>query len=456
MRGLIPLTSALKRSTIRRHYNLGQYQQAIDLSLLELHKNRNTNFSKDIIIRGYWNMHAWEELIQFTEQYPAADRKNYRSRAMTKQAEQNWNHKLPPPEIKDRIFVEGSVRENWIQVDDYLWFRYPKGWVKWAMPVDFDLVEVSDSLLELCTELLLCPYEQGMRKITTKQRVPGDRIALSYSAGIDSTAALLLLPEDTILGYHERDFPSKLKHGNAKKTIAFVEEKLKRTVYCIPSNHELISKHYGKSVGFSTDYASGIHLILLADQFNIGYLAFGTVVENTWLDKGVKFRDFKESWHWNYWSKRFAHAGLSLQLPINHLTEACAIRVCQSSPIADVVNSCLRYENNGCGECWKCFHKNGPMGRKINPRSDEITQKLRTRPLRSGMHAIWALKCQNLESLAPEYASLLQSNLDWWESTYPPGLGIISENIRPTIIKNTNGLLAIMEQPYPLEAVEFE
>jgi len=422
----------------------------------ELSQNRNSNFCKDLILRGYLNLHAWDKVIEFTDLYPAIDCNNYRSRAVAKQAEHDWDHKLPPRAIADRIFVKENVRENWIQVDNFLWFRYPKGWVKWAMPPDFDLVTVSDSLLELCVELLLCPFEQGMRIIRTKQRLAGDEIALSYSAGIDSTAALLLLPEDTILGYHERDFPSNLKHGNAKKTIAFVEKNFKRLVYCIPSNHELISKNYGKPVGFSTDYASGIHLILLADQFNLGYLAFGTVVENTWLDKGVKFRNFKESWHWKYWSKRFAHVGISLELPINHLTEACAIRVCQSSPIVDVVNSCLRDEDKGCGECWKCFHKNGPMGRKINPSSYEITKKLRTRPLRSGMHAIWALKSQNLELLAPEYASLLESNLDWWESTYPPGLGIISDKIKPTIIKNTDGLLPIMEQPYPLEAVEFE
>ena len=96
------------------------------------------------------------------------------------------------------------------------------------------------------------------------------------------------------------------------------------------------------------------------------------------------------------------------------------------------------------------------MGRRINPTSDEITQKLRTRPLRSGMHAIWALKSQNLESLAPEYTSLLESNLDWWESTYPPGLSIISDKLKPTIIKKTEGLLPSMEQPYPLESVMFE
>jgi len=456
MGGLISIISALKRVKIRRHYNLGRFQKAIDLSMKELSQERNTHFSKDIILRGYWNLHAWKEVIEFTDIYPTADCNNYRSRAVTKQAEQDWEHPPPPPEFANRIFVKGSLRENWMQFDNFLWFRYPKGWVKWAMPSNFDLVDVSDSLLELCTELLLCPFEQGMRNVTSSRRQPGEKIALSYSAGIDSTAAFLLLPEDTILGYHERDFPSKLKHGNAKRTIAFVEKTLKRPVYCIPSNHELISKNYGKPVGFSTDYASGIHLILLADQFDLGYLAFGTVVENTWLDKGVKFRNFAESWHWKYWSKRFSHAGLSLELPINHLTEACAIRVCQASPIVDVVNSCLRDDDKGCGECWKCFHKNGPLGRKINPTSDEITRKLRTRPLRSGMHAIWALKSQKLESLAPEYASLLESNLDWWESTYAPGLSIISDKIRPTIIKKTDGLLQIMEQPYQLELVRLE
>ena len=85
----------------------------------------------------------------------------------------------------------------------------------------------------------------------------------------------------------------------------------------------------GKPAGFSTDFASGVHLILLADTLNLGRIAFGTPIDNTWLKKGSQYRDFSKSEYWCRWKKHFAFAGLHLELPINHISEAGALRICQ-------------------------------------------------------------------------------------------------------------------------------
>ena len=65
-----------------------------------------------------------------------------------------------------------------------------------------------------------------------------------------------------------------------------------RDVLVVKSNHEHLRKLRGQQTGFSTSYAAGVHLVLLADFLNLRGIAFGTPIENTWLAKGVKFRFF--------------------------------------------------------------------------------------------------------------------------------------------------------------------
>ena len=45
--------------------------------------------------------------------------------------------------------------------------------------------------------------------------------------------------------------------------------------------------------------------------------------------------------HWTYWSNRFAHAGLKLELPINHISEAGALHICEQSSLKESITSCL-------------------------------------------------------------------------------------------------------------------
>ena len=78
---------------------------------------------------------------------------------------------------------------------------------------------------------------------------------------------------------------------------------------------------HGKPTGFSTDYAAGVHLVLLADHLDLKGIAFGTPIDNTWLAKGKNSVYFSESNHRDYWQGRFAEAGLELILPINMISK---------------------------------------------------------------------------------------------------------------------------------------
>ena len=249
----------------------------------------------------------------------------------------------------------------------------PLGLTHWDMPEEYSLKDTHPALLHLALEVLLSPWVPETKRWDVERRSPGTNHSLSYSGGVDSTAAMLLLPDDTILAYHERNFTSMLNHL-PHSTFEAIEERTGRRVLRVPSNHEKIRTYHGLQTGFPTANAACVHLILLADHLDICSISFGTVIENTWLKKGLKFREFQDTHYWNYWPKQFKKAGLDYALPINHISEAGALKICAQSELADVVNSCLR--GNGdrwCGTCWKCFHKNGPLGRDIDPTSKEIS-----------------------------------------------------------------------------------
>jgi hypothetical protein len=411
-----------------------------------------TIFAQDIVLRSYWNEKRWREVISFSMRWPNSDNDDYSSSAKIKLDILTLEH--PPVELLPE-WDENKPLTMWAQSGDRVWFRTPYGCIHFDFPDGFDLKSTHPALLELATEVLLYPWHNKLNNCGNSNRKLGKNIALSLSCGIDSTAAMLLMPKDTILAYHRRDFDSMLNHHNADHLICKIEEKLSRKVIQVGSNHEKIRAFKGKTVGFTSDYAAGVHLILLADQLDLKGIAFGTPIDNSWLRKGNKYRVFSETSHWKRWITRFRRAGLDLLFPINMVSEAGALRICKNSEFIDDLNSCLRgKEGGGCGNCWKCFNKNGPLGREINPSSKEIITFLATRPLKTAMHALWAIQKMNLEHLVPDLEHLLVDDLEWWEKYYSPGFELIPKYLRQYIRDRCVEELEPMALPYRLEAVD--
>ena len=458
MRLFDPIRNGFKRQKIRRLYNAGKMTESRKEAMEELSRDTpNKSMAQDIVIRSLYNQGKWDELLTFVELNPGSDPGNYANRARIKLSS-STSYVEPEPMIhKNKIWDEDNLLENWYQEGERLWLRHPWGWVYWDMPEDFALEDTSPNLLHLALEVLLSPWIPKVKRWKPIERKAGAGLALSYSGGIDSTAALLLLPDETILAYHLRDFVSMLDHSIPKRTFQAIQEKMERKVLCIPSNHERIRLAHGLNVGFSSANAAGVHLILLADYLDLKGIAFGTPIDNTWLKSGRTFRDFSQSHYWKYWEGQFSKAGLSYVLPINHISEAGAMEICKQSVLSESVNSCLRgVDGKWCGKCWKCFHKNGPLGRKIDPHSKEITTFLSAKPLRTAQHALWALQKQNLQYLAPQFNSHFDSDLSWWSKAYGPGIEIIQMPWRSGVSEKTNQYLDWMDPPYSLQNVALD
>ena len=447
---------ALRRWRIRRLYNRGEWSDARRFAHHEL-GGGNHDFATDIIVRSLYNDGLWADLLAFVEQHPEVDQPMYVQKARRRLAEVREASEGIPEPVEKKAWDGDDLLANWSQEGHRLWLRHPWGWVHWDMPDGYLLSETHPALLHLALEVLLGPWVPETKRWEVEQRTPGVHHSLSYSGGVDSTAAMLLLPEDTLLAYHERNFTSMLSHSLPHSTFDAIEERTGRSVLCVPSNHEKIRTHHDLQTGFSTANAACVHLILLADHLDLRSISFGTVIENTWLKKGMKYRDFSTSQYWSYWPKQFEKAGLSYVLPINHISEAGALKICNESMFSDVVNSCLRgTEQRWCGKCWKCFHKNGPLGREIDPTSKEISIFLNKKPLRTAQHALWALKVQGLEHLAPHLAEHIADDLSWWDKAYEPGLQLVDESLRSHVREKTDSFLEWMTEPYVLVSVDLD
>ena len=432
----------ITRVKMRRAYNSGDWEKARFYANKLITKKGENGLAKSVIIRSYWNQGDLEKLGELLAVWKDSELDFIRKKYENSAGISDESDELLRPNTYKEWNCE-NLASNFVQEGDVLWFKTPNMWVYWKMPSAFDLDKTSPSLLELAAELLLRPWEKSTKMAFSKKRDFGENYSLSFSAGTDSTAAMLLMPENTILGYHQRDYVSMIDHRNAMNLIGHVKKE--RDVIIVKSNHEQIRSNYGKSNGFSTDYAAGVHLILLADYLDLKGVAFGLVIENAWLKKGAEYRDFAETTHWKYWSKRFNEAGLHLVLPVNMISEAGCMKVCHSNEIGQHLNSCMRGNGEtGCGKCWKCFHKNGPIGREIDCSSHEISTFLQKRPLRTGMHSLWAIKGMNLEHLVPDLKPLLEQDFSWWENYYTPGLELLPIELREIIEDNLKLNLEIM------------
>jgi hypothetical protein len=453
---------------MRRAYNAGRWDTARSHAMMLLLRPSEQNLARSVIVRSYWNEGRYQELVDCTKDWPDQLPQSYRTQAaerlkitggtkrltvMKEEQLQHMRDKQPEPTVSINWSVE-EMDANFSQEGSRVWFRYPEGYVFWDMPSDYELQSTHSALLCLTAEVLLSPWISSSKDPLPKGRILGERASLSFSAGTDSTAAAAVMADSTLLGYHRRSFDSMLDHRNAERLINHFNSTGEREVLSISSNHELIRTNHGKPVGFSTDFACASHLILLADHMNLGAIGFGMPIDNTYLWKGRKFRDFPSTHYYQYWTKRFAEAGLDLLFPIASISEAGALMIVKQTPWLEHLNSCMRGDGvNGCGRCWKCFHKNGPLGRPFDITSSEIQTFLNRRPMPTATHVLWALQKMGHEEEVADLLHLFKDDFSWWAMVYPPAFDLLQQQWRSTIEGTIRSALSIMPMPYTLHEV---
>ena len=287
-----------------------------------------------------------------------------------------------------------QVEECWSVVNDTLVFSWKDHQVFFEMPADWGMEDTHSDLFQLAHHLLVEPWDKSAMKNWNPSRKPGWRPGLAFSGGIDSAAAMALMPEETVLLYNERSgISGQLDHTNAFRFFEKITEDTGRVVHKIRSNHEQLRALQGKTVGFSTDYACAIQVILLADYFGLDSVATGMPLENSYLFHGHKFRDFSTSWFWKHYSPMFDQVGLSLYQPVAGCSEVVNLNIVTASGWDGWAQSCLRSSKGGqvCGSCWKCFRKNTLQNVPFSM-SNEIRTFLSKEPLKQAASTLYSIQ----------------------------------------------------------------
>ena len=78
-------------------------------------------------------------------------------------------------------------------------------------------------------------------------------------------------------------------------------------------------------IGFPTDLAPSVPLVLMAAKENLDCIAFGTVLESAFRVGHENSRNYNKSAHYRVWGGLFASAGLRLYLPVSGISEVVPV-----------------------------------------------------------------------------------------------------------------------------------
>jgi len=287
-----------------------------------------------------------------------------------------------------------DVEKFWNFTGGILTFSWRGIAVFFEMPTNWKFNETHVDLFQLAHHVLVEPWDKTVLQTWNPTRKAGWRPGLAFSGGIDSTAALALMPNSTVLMYNERvGIPGQLDHTNAIRFFDEYEKKENRLIIRIRSNHEILRQEQGKSVGFSTDYACAVQCIILADHFGLDSIATGMPLENSYLFHGYRYRDFNKSRFWKTYSHIFESVGLALYQPVAGCSEVINMKIAVQQGWSGWAQSCLRSskEGIGCGKCWKCFRKNTLIGLPFSM-SNEIETFLSKTPLKQAASTLYSIQ----------------------------------------------------------------
>ena len=347
------------------------------------------------------------------------------------------------------FFLPDFDKKKWSQKRELVYFQSPETKIEFTVPLDFSLDRTSPDLLWVIEMVLLSPWHKKYQKEWVPIRRPGNSPGLSFSGGVDSTAAMCLMPENTLLFYMERSFESMIDHTNAKRFLSHLKT-LGRDVLVTQSNHEKVRTFHQRNSGFSTDYACMAHLILLADYYDLDAAATGMPLENSYFFHGSTIRDFAKSSFWKRYAPVFSYLGIPIYQPVAGCSEILNNQIVIHSKFNDYATSCLRSSKEGttCNECWKCFRKNIFNDLSWN-KSPEITTYLSKRPLKQGVATLYALqliheKENKLPPEANDLSSLMDEDLSFLNHYWGPSIDLLPKKYREFTRQKLDGITTAM------------
>ena len=280
----------------------------------------------------------------------------------------------------------------------------------------------------------------------------GNYIALAFSGGADSTAALSVLPPTTIPIFLDR--PTSIASLYSKDAAIHSIEKLMQLGYdCRMIECDLESIR--SPIGFPTDLANGVPAILLAKKLNVFGVAYGTVLESLYGLGRKRYKEYSETSHYKSWWNLFEQAGLPISYPTGGVSEVGTELICSKSGIGSLAQSCIRgTTSKPCNFCWKCFRKQtvraalniidfDPEKSIAILESKEVRTKLQKLPISHENVLIYSFARLELNHYPRGFIQRFDhsDSLDYLAHWYPKSFEYIDERIREYTVSKITSFL---------------
>ncbi|MCP3669845.1 MAG: hypothetical protein GY814_05340 [Gammaproteobacteria bacterium] len=323
---------------------------------------------------------------------------------------------------------------------------------------------VSQDFIELCRTNL--NIDVRCSKGSVCPRIINDgRPALAYSGGVDSTAALALMPDDTAVYFLDRVQPSfeSTLYNKFAAISAFSDLSDKRdNCFHVKSNMEYLRS----KVGFTVDplnvdvpHPVAVPMLLMADVLAVDAIAYGVVMESAYMVGHEKFEDYTLSDHYKKWDPFFKLVSCHSYFPTAGLTEIGTTIISEKSKHSEYVRSCMRGDKNSpCCKCIKCLRKtllNAAVHMKVVV-LDEIKSNLNSVEVMRNIYGhiyqhenVYRYIAQNVSS--NEFLLMLQSRVvvddedtSWMKRWYLNAIDLIPAKYRNEYLSSVLSMTDVM------------
>ena len=284
------------------------------------------------------------------------------------------------------------------------------------------------------------------------------RPGLAFSGGADSTAALSVMPGNTVPVFMNRPMRKNSMYDSDAPLQSC--ELLKQIGYDVKVvNCDL--EYLRKPVGFPSDLAHAIPIILLSGNLGIDSIAFGTILESAYGIGHEHYIDYPNGSHKRFYGTLLSAAGLQISLPVAGVSEVGTAIIVENSPLGELSQSCIRGKRRlPCMRCWKCFRKELLSmalfpGREIDlegmmRNSSEVQIRLSAYPISHEnvvTYSIQKIDVSKYPFLRPLRNRLdTKLNLSLLSSWYSPSKELVPERYRLSVIEKISKFVPPMTE----------
>jgi hypothetical protein len=284
------------------------------------------------------------------------------------------------------------------------------------------------------------------------------RPGLAFSGGVDSTAALALMPPTTAPIFMDRLIRKKSLYDKDAVHYSCLEvERLGYDMQVILCDLEYVRS----PVGFPVDVANSVPAVLMAEYLNLDCIGFGTIMESTYGTGHRRYRDYPNGHHYTLWGGLFEAAGIPFMLPVAGISEVGTSMIVNKAPLGALSQSCMRGTwKKPCLNCWKCFRKqlldNAIIGNQLDSNylddifnNKEASLFLSRVPIKHENILTWTT--HRLESehelfkLLKDRVRGSENALDWLGKWYSPSIELMPEKYRSAVKEKILKYLSIMD-----------